>query len=321
MKNFSSKTKENSLLNSKKNTIRNAVLGILFVVFILVYGKDFVSSAVSIVTTPLFFARHYLETSAGTVPVFVRGRIELLDQIRSLQEEVASHQGIDNTLRYITKENDELRSLLHASSSPRILAGVIARPPDTPYDILILDRGTDDGIVQHAPVFQGNGHAIGYVHRVFPHTAFVTLFSTPGAESTVYIYGPNIFSTAYGEGGGVIHLSVPQGIAIQKGDLVVLPSHDTGLIGTIDAIQSVPSEPEQHAYVTFMTPLQSMRLVSVGTIPLVPMSYESALEYIQDEEKMRFSFEVPAGQSDVPLTSSSSIATSSMTTQRRSSAP
>lgn len=321
MKNFLLKTKGNSPLNSKKNTVRNFVLGIFLIFLILIYGKNFLSTVTSIITTPLFFVRHYIETSTATVPVFVRSRIELLDQIRSLQEDIASHQGVDNMLTYVTKENEELRSLLHASGSPRILAGVIARPPYTPYDTIILDQGTDNGIVEYAPVFQGNGHAIGYVRQVFLHTAFVTLFSSPGVESTVYIYGPNIFSTAYGEGGGVIHLSVPQGVVIQKGDVVVLPSHDTGVIGAIDEIQSVPSEPEQHAYVTFVTPLQSMRLVSVGTIPLMPVSYDSALQYVQDEEKIKLSFDIPIDQSKVHPIASSSIASSSITTQERSTAP
>ncbi len=129
----------------------------------------------------------------------------------------------------------------------------------------------------------------------------------------MYIFGPNIFSTAYGEGGGVIRLSVPQGIVIEEGNLVVLPSHDTGVLGSIDKIESVPTEPEQHAYLTFEIPMQSIRVVSVGTSPVVPMTYEKALEYVQSEAKIKFTFDLPPDQSGLSVTATATAPVSTTT--------
>lgn len=310
MKNFSSKTKENYLHNSKRLFEWKYLVWIFIAILIVYGGKSIISGISSFVISPVYLARHYIETSSATIPVFIRSRLELLATIQDLELEIATQNGRDASFAYIAHENEELRRLLNASSSPRILAGVISRPPHTPYDTLILDRGADDGIVKDAPVYQGADIAIGYVREVFGGTALVTLFSSPNVESTVYIFGPNIFSTAYGEGGGVIRLSVPQGVMLEKGNVVILPSLDAGTLGVIADIQSIPTEPEQHAYVTFDIPLQSMRVVSVGTSPLTPVTYTEAQAHVAEKERTLFTFEVPetvhGGIPTVPTTSSSS---------------
>ncbi len=293
MKNFSLKTRENSLLNSKERRKRTYLIWIVGAFVVLIFGKDIIGGITASLTSPFYTVRHYLDTSGATVPAFIRDREELLEQIRQLEQQVSSHQGVDATLGYIMEENNELRSLLQASTSPRIVAGVIARPPFTPYDTVIIDRGTRDGIVEHAPVYFGGGTAIGYVRKVFSEDALVTLFSSPEVESTVYVFGPNLFTTAYGEGGGVVRISIPQGIAIAEGDVVVLPSLDTGVLGVIDEVQSVSTEPEQRAYVTLSAPIQSIRLVSVGTRSIEPVSFADALTEIEEARATLFTIPIP----------------------------
>ena len=308
------KTKGNYPLNSKETHGKKYLVWILVAFIILFFLRDIVSSVSSFVTTPFYIAVHYIETSGATIPVFIRGRMELLHQIQTLETEIASQQGNDTFHTFLEKENEELRNLLNASSSPTIVAGVIARPPFTPYDSIIIDRGSDDGITENAPVYYGSQMALGYIRKVFSHSAVVTLFSSPGVASTVYVFGPNLFTTAYGEGGGVIRLSIPQGISIEEGNLVILPSVDTGVLGSISSIQSIPTEPEQHAYVTFDIPLQSLRLVKVGTSPVEPTTYEDAVIGIEEEARGRFMFAVPKeAKMDFGSTTTSSGSASSST--------
>ncbi len=155
-----------------------------------------------------------------------------------------------------------------------ILAGVLARPPMVPYDLLVIDRGSREGVVEGAIVYHSNNHAIGMVTRVFERNALVTLFSSSGAETTVYIYGPDIFAYAYGEGGGVMRVSLPQGVEVHEGDPVVLPSLHLGDVGVVSRVVSLPTQPEQSAYVTFPVSLQSMRTVRVSRDPMLAVSLE-----------------------------------------------
>ncbi len=293
MKNFLVKTKGNSLHKYSEGKKGRYIAWIVVAFLVLVLAKNVIQTASATLINSLYFVRHYVETSSATIPVFIRSRIELLDTIRELEQQLLSRQGSNESLARVLEENNELRELLSASSSKKILAGVIARPPYTPYDTIVLDRGSDDGVAVHAPVYYGAGMALGYVRAVTAHSALVTLFSSPGVETTVYVYGAQVFTTAYGEGGGIVRISVPQGIPLEVGKPVILPSIDTGVLGTIHEIQSIPSEPEQHAYVTFTTPLQSIRIVGVGVEPIREVSFDDALNQVNEFEKSMLTIEVP----------------------------
>ena len=293
MKNFSAKTKENSYPNSSSGRQgKKYLVWVTVALLVLIFAKDVVRGITSSVTSTLYTVRHYVATSGATIPVFIRSRTELQSRIQELEQKIASQNGMDATLKYVMLENEELQGLLGEVPATRIVAGVIARPPYTPYDTVVIDRGSEDGIVLHAPVFHDGGTTVGYVKSVSAHSSFVTLFSSPGVETTVYVFGSQIFTTAYGEGGGVVRLSVPQGIVLEKGSPVILPSLDSGVLGTISEIQSISTEPEQHAYVTLSAPLQSMRLVAVGTRAVEQVSYEEATEHIESAEKELFHIEI-----------------------------
>lgn len=306
MKNFLLKTKGNYSHSDRNTAIRKFAV-VVAVAFLILYGGRGVLAHVSaFFTLPIYSIKHYFEESSGTIPVFYRSRIELENEIKSLQQEVAEQQGHAATLAYVMEENSELRGMLSASTSPRILAGVVSQPPHTPYDTMIIDRGSLHGIQKDAPVFFGSDQAIGYVQNVFDTKAQVTLFSSSGVKSSVYILGSNIFTTAYGEGGGVIRLSVPQGINIKKDSVVILPSLERGVLGTIDVIQSIATEPEQHAYVTLRSSLQSIRLVSVGSAPIMKTSFSEAKARVVETESSLLLFDVPQNYSSSSSTAESS---------------
>jgi cell shape-determining protein MreC len=304
MKNFLQTKKTLSRHTHKTDTRIRVVLILAIAVLLLLFLRNLVGTAASFVTMPVYTLKHYLETSAATVPTYLRDRAALIEEKRTLEAQLAAEQGTALTLMQLSAENEELRSMLNASGTERIAAGIIARPPYAPYDTLVLDRGGDAGIREHAPVLYGSGLAIGFVRSVTADNAFVTLFSSPGVETTVYIFGPNIFARAYGEGGGVMRIIVPQGIALAQGNLVVLPSLDGGVFGAIDAIESTPTDPEQHAFVTLGAPIASLRLVSVGTQPIDPMDFSEAQKVVDAVAQTLFTFPTPELQSTENGTSS-----------------
>jgi cell shape-determining protein MreC len=268
MKNSSFRTKKNSPLSSVSRKFGIVLLctlcGILAVLFLRTLIVDVAGSSVA----TFMRVRTYFAESGAALPVYIRERSFLESEIQRLSEELAARSGDRSTIGRLTNENEELRSLLGDTADERILAGVIARPPYIPYDTLMIDRGSSQGIVTGAVVYQGGAHAIGVVSRVLETSALVTLFSSAGIESTVYLYGPDVFAYAYGEGGGVIRISVPQGIEVEVGDSVVLPSLHMGDLGVVERVVSIPTQPEQSAYLTFPIPLQSIRTVMVSTVPL-----------------------------------------------------
>lgn len=293
MRNFSLKTKGNSSPRSSYRRFVTLFLVCVGVLLFLAYARTAIVWFGGLIVTPFYTVEEYLKHSSATIPVFIRDRLELQAEIDTLKQEIESQKGIQGAFQYIEKENIELRNLLKATTSESVLAGVVARPPQVPYDLLVIDQGSSNGLFEGAPVLYGSGNALGYIEKVFSHHAFVTLFSSPGIETTVYVFGPNIFTTAYGDGGGVIYLSIPQGVRIQEGDVVILPSLSGGVLGTIKTVISVPTEPEQRAYITYDIPLQSLRLVRVLTEPIVPISFEDAATIVRNTHAQLFKVDVP----------------------------
>lgn len=260
--------------------------------------------------TPIASTKTWLFHSSASFPQFFRDRAALIAEVESLESRLAGESGNQFTIDALSRENDELRHLLGYEGEARILAGIIGRPNALPHDVLMLDRGIKDGIKEGAPVFIGDSTIIGIVRTVSRDSSIVELISTPGFETTVFIIGPDIFTNAIGVGGGQLKVGVPQGISLQEGDLVVIPSVNSGVYGAITHIESEPSKPEQYGFVSTNLPLSSLRLVSVGSTPVSPVSFEDALKVLAEQRAALLKVPVPEGVLVVASSTASSTATS-----------
>lgn len=211
-------------------------------------------------------------------------------------------------LAALREENQRLR-LFSDNTDEDILAGVIGRPTALPYDVLLIDKGRSEGVSENAPVFAGSDAALGFVASVYEHSAVVALVSTPGYISTVYVYGPNIYTTAIGQGGGVTRIHVPQGVVLSVGNPVVMPSLARGIYGSITAVDSVPERPEQYGYMTSDIPLGSLRFVAVGREPIDKMDFETAKAVVDHVKRDFLLVDVPS--EELIKTSEDESATSS----------
>lgn len=277
---------------------------------LLFFVPKVVNVAVSFVVAPINIVKNWVTQSGASFPQYFRNRTELVEEIASLRSEVSAASGDRVTVQILANENNELRSLLGDKGEQRILAGIIGRPGVLPYDSLMLDRGTHDGILEGAPVYIGENTVIGVIKNATPKTSLVELATTAGFEATVYIIGPDIYTNAVGMGGGQLRVGVPQGIELSQGDLVVLPAVTSGVYGAVSVVQSEPSRPEQYGYVSPKIPIASIRLVSVGKTPLQNISFEEAQVILNKYKTTVFSVPVPEGlliDANSSTTSSSSV--------------
>jgi cell shape-determining protein MreC len=196
--------------------------------------------------------------------------------------------------------------MLGSSEEQRIVAGVIGRPPGVPYDQIYLDRGIRDGVKEGAYVYFGNDQVVGYVNRVFNESALVRLFSSPGFVATVYVLGPDIYTYARGVGGGVIEITVPQGINLAVGNTVILPTLTPAIVGGVHAVDAVSTEPEQRGYVISSVPIQEIRYVTVGDRVVEDISFTDAQQNVEDTVSSLFVIDVP---DDILVDTASSSAT------------
>jgi cell shape-determining protein MreC len=145
----------------------------------------------------------------------------------------------------LTTQVRDLTALLgtRTAPTPGILASVVARPPVAPYDVLIIDQGSTDGVTHGAEVFGNGGTPIGTVTDVTSHAAHITLFSATGTRTEGWVGATHIPVTLTGTGAGGFETSVPKEAGVQVNDIVLLPGNGGTPVGTITKIQVDPSSP------------------------------------------------------------------------------
>lgn len=304
---------KSSLIKKANSRRTSATKKIIFIVCALILGAGlllvvpfFVRSLVTIAWYPFDMMRIWVAESGSSFPMYIKERGKLIEELEALKIKIATEQGTDSTIKKLQIENTELRNLAGALPEARVLARVIGRPNTLPYDVLMLDRGSNHGVLLHAPVFLGADQVIGFVSKVTEKTSLVTLVTTAGYTSSAYVIGPNIYTFAEGMGGGILRVRVPQGILLRTGDLVLLPAIDSGLYGTINYIETSVTQPEQYGFVSTSIPIQSLYYVSVGREAVVTQSYEQAEVLIDATVANLFKVTLPEGVLVTPENSASS---------------
>ena len=151
--------------------------------------------------------------------------------------------------RALSTKMESLAALLSPSGSGKsavsgILAGVIARPPESPYDTLVLSEGSDAGIVVGMEVFGAGGVPLGIVSSVLPSFSRATLFSAPGTMTHGWIGQAHVPLTIEGVGAGAMNATIARSANIVVGDVVYVPGPGALPIGSVTRIDDDPAAPE-----------------------------------------------------------------------------
>ena len=154
----------------------------------------------------------------------------------SLESDNAALSLENRTLTEKVKDLATLSSAIWRTGSPEsrsILAGVLARPPVTAYDTLILSVGMSVGVREGMGVFGAGGLPLGVISSVTADFSRATLFSAPGVNVAAWVGSARIPVTLTGAGAGAYTASTPRGARIAVGDTVFLPGPGAIPIGFV----------------------------------------------------------------------------------------
>lgn len=207
--------------------------------------------ALVLVFTPHFFpalftsiARPFWRTEFGVASGSLSSPATLLNENQSLKRSLDDAQVRLQTIQSIENENAELKALLgRASSTPRILAAVLKRPPLSRYDELVIDIGQDKNLSTTSTVYASGNILIGKVSDVLGQTAKVILFSSPGQKYDVMIGATHASAVAIGRGGGQYEAQLPRDVKVSEGDEVSAPALNDRAFGIVTAVLSNPADP------------------------------------------------------------------------------
>lgn len=242
------------------------LVGVILIVFVVIGSKPLVSTGYR-VATPFWQLKHQFRDRLSVVAeVATRSKKDLIAEIEKLELEAEANRIALLEAEVVRRENEQFREALGYvwEDESWLVAGILVRPPQTPYDILVLDVGSDDGVAHGQLVFASSGVVLGVAQEVLPRQTVVSLLSTPQVKTTVVLEKEGIGVTATGRGGGAYQLNVPREIDVVAGDLVVLPGRQTEIIGTVQDIIFDPRDPYQTVLVSAPTNFYQERFVYVS---------------------------------------------------------
>ena len=161
----------------------------------------------------------------------------LTDENTQLAADLAEARARVHDRDMLMAENTSLKALMgRTDASSFLLAAVLTKPGQSPYDILTIDVGTDEGIHVGDSVFSDGTVLIGRISDVYAAESRVKLFSTAGEENTVRFTGSDVDLILHGAGGGSYEIEAPKGFPTHVGDTVSMAGITPALVAEVSHI-------------------------------------------------------------------------------------
>jgi len=195
----------------------------------------------------------------------VRPTRNIISENRSLKEELNKTESLRLENKSLREENRELRSLL--SSLPEgesgKLATILSRPASAPFDTFIISGGEVASHKVGDIVYGTDFVALGKVAEVYSNKSKVVLFSSNKVETNVLVGPEYIALVAVGRGGQNFSIELPEGLAVNTGDALVLPTEQRAIIGSVGDVKPNPDGTTKTAVARSPINMYQLRFVLV----------------------------------------------------------
>lgn len=256
---FSRTRRRNTVLAPGSGKWILAVIAIVSVLFIL---RTFFPGTIAALTRPLWRAGSAATNTSGSVAAFFGDKAVLAEERDALAREVAALKEQNATL---TARTVDLERLLGGRTEgvAGTLAGVLVRPPVSPYDTLVIDQGANAGVAVGKRVMGAGGVPLGVVESVADTSARVLLYSAPGKVTEGWVGVSRTPVSLEGASAGAFRTSVPRERVVAVGEEVYLPGPGAVPIGTVVRVDTDPSSPRAVIHVRPRTSPFSLTWVTI----------------------------------------------------------
>lgn len=249
-------------------TLRSAAALLLFVLLMALlhfFYPRALREATYRVAAPVWRAERFARETATRLFSHLSSKETLIRENEGLRRTLSEQEHLlfDRTL--LAEENRALKETLgRRGNEVRMLAALLATPPRSPYDSVVLDAGSEEGIAAGDEVLAGSV-VLGRVVTVFSRTAIAELFSTAGVKTSVLILhkGRGVPAEAEGVGGGAFTAVLPKELTISEGDPVVMPGLNPTLFALVETIESGVSDSFQTMYFKNPVSVSELRFLEV----------------------------------------------------------
>ena len=242
------------------------LLVFLFVLFIFRVGiYRGISFAVTSIFRPILIVGNKTGDAWGSFLSVFHSKSSLLKENESLQIDIDSMEARMANYSALLDENLKLREILGRKEENKnlVLAAILSKPNQSPYDTLIIDVGEEEKIEVGEEVLALGSIPIGYIAEVYPKYSKVILFSNPGEKTEVVIPGRDVFMQLVGRGGGNFEMILFRDFVLPVGTGVVLRGINPKVFAIVETIITDPRESFQKALLVSPVNVQELKFVEI----------------------------------------------------------
>ena len=214
-----------------------AVIVIALLILRLVFPAALISLA-----SPLWSVGNMLTAAVGSATLSFESEDAVREERDRLRAELTART---NEYHILRAELGDAKRL--GDTESRTTAGVLARPPVSPYDTLIVVA--DAAVTVGAQAYGAGGIPVGTVSRADGESAHISLYSAPGRTTDGWAGEARTPVSLIGAGSGAFRASVAKDTPIAVGEQVFVPGPGALPIGTIVRIDTDPSSPSATLFI------------------------------------------------------------------------
>ncbi|MBP6866247.1 MAG: rod shape-determining protein MreC [Candidatus Pacebacteria bacterium] len=251
--------------NKKNLRVFFVVLSITLFIFFSATIFSFFSASSHFVLTPVVSLGRRIGNNLSNINVFFASKKALIEENNELKNKVLEREARLANHEALFNENEKIKEILLRKPEGRqmVLAGILGNPNQSPYDTLIIDAGSDVGIVVGNHVFAYGDVPVGVVSEVSGRTAKVMLYSTYGQKQSAVLSGSDTFIELIGRGRGNFEVVLPRDFELVNGTLALLPGINPYTIAEVTDVISDPRDPFKKALLKSPINIFELKFVEV----------------------------------------------------------
>lgn len=218
----------------------------LLLVLIFIFGAIVLSLFDNLITkavAPLWRGENKFSRNLANIGEFFKTREVLRRENIALKERVSSLELSLAGLSLLEAQRDNLSALLGRKAElGGITVAVLTHPPQSPYDLLVVDAGEREGVLTGSRVSLPEGPEVGVVTQVFPSFSRVKLLSSAGEKVPAVLERHDIPVELEGRGGGNFQLLLPRETAVEIGDRILSSSLRGELLAIVEDVTLEPTD-------------------------------------------------------------------------------
>lgn len=242
-------------------------LGVFAVVLLIVLVRLLFPNALLAAASPFLRLSTTINSSTGAIFSGFDDAAKLAAERDALINTNAT-LGQENAV--LTAKVTDLENLLGATPAPLpgIVAGVLARPPLTDYDTLVVGAGSSVGVAVGDTAYASSSIPVGVVTAVAASSARVTLLSASGEATQAWVGEARTPITLRGVGAGAFVASAPRAASTTIGDQVYVAGPGSVPVGVVRTEGGEASAP-------FIT-LGVSGVVNIFSLPYVVIRHDGS---------------------------------------------